>query len=103
MIKQFGDYQILSLLGQGGMGKVYRAINSQGKKCALKIASNKILEQIKESHKTKKRFEREALLAFQLVHPNIVRTFDIGEIDGALYLACELMPKGSLQDTKNFI
>ena len=81
-----GKYQIERKLGQGGMGTVYLAKNTDLKKLvALKVlprdkAKNPILV---------RRFKAEAQAAGQLEHPNIVAVYDTGEADGYLYIAME--------------
>ena len=85
-LKTLGKYQIERKLGQGGMGTVYLAQNTDLKKMvALKVlprdkAKNPILV---------RRFKAEAQAAGQLEHPNIVAVYDTGEADGFLYIAME--------------
>jgi eukaryotic-like serine/threonine-protein kinase len=85
-LKTLGKYQIERKLGQGGMGTVYLARNTDLKKLvALKVlprdkAKNPILV---------RRFKAEAQAAGQLEHPNIVSVYDTGEADGFLYIAME--------------
>ena len=85
-LKTLGKYQIERKLGQGGMGTVYLATNTDLKKLvALKVlprdkAKNPILV---------RRFKAEAQAAGQLEHPNIVAVYDSGEADGFLYIAME--------------
>ena len=85
-LKSLGKYQIERKLGQGGMGTVYLAMNTDLKKLvALKVlprdkAQNPILV---------RRFKAEAQAAGQLEHPNIVAVYDTGEADGYLYIAME--------------
>lgn len=85
-LKTLGKYQIEKRLGQGGMGTVYLALNTDLKKLvALKVlprdkAKNPVLV---------RRFKAEAQAAGQLEHPNIVAVYDSGEADGFLYIAME--------------
>lgn len=84
--KQFGKYDVIRVLGKGGMGKVYLGVDRDLKRTvALKFlskdrATNPILV---------KRFKSEGQAAANLNHENIVRVFDSGEINGQLYLALE--------------
>ena len=84
--RHLGQYEILSLLGAGGMGEVYLALDTRlGRKAALKvlpphIAANKDLMD---------RFVREAQTASRLNHPNIATIYDIGEADGIRFIAME--------------
>ena len=94
-LRTFGRYVIEKKLGEGGMGAVYRAVDSNLKRTvALKIlprdkAKNEILV---------KRFEAEAQAAAQLRHKNIVCVYDSGELDGFLYIAMEFVDGIDVQD-----
>ena len=81
-----GRYRIRSLLGQGGMGSVYRAEHlGLGKDVALKVIG-------RLSHDLELRFEREAHAIARLDHPGCVRIFDYGEDEhGLQYIAMELL------------
>ena len=81
-----GRYRIRALLGQGGMGSVYRAEHTGlGKDVALKVIGNL-------SHDLELRFEREARAIARLDHPGCVRVLDYGEDDlGVQFLAMELV------------
>jgi serine/threonine protein kinase/WD40 repeat protein len=79
----FGRYRLLKLLGQGGMGSVYLAHDTQlDRPVALKIP----LLSPEEGSKHLERFYREARAAAALHHPNICPVHDVGEIDGIPYL-----------------
>lgn len=94
-LRTFGRYVIEKKLGEGGMGAVYRAVDSNLKRAvALKIlprdkATNDILV---------KRFQAEAQAAAQLRHKNIVCVYDSGELDGYLYIAMEYVDGIDVQD-----
>lgn len=80
----FGRYQVLSKLGEGGMGAVYLADDRQlNRKVALKIPKFAV----SNVSKLAQRFQREAQAAATLSHPNICPVFDAGEIDGVNYMA----------------
>jgi len=81
-----GRYRIRALLGQGGMGNVYRAEHlGLGKDVALKVIG-------RLSHDLEQRFEREAHAIARLDHPGCVRIFDYGEDEhGLQYIAMELL------------
>ncbi|MCE9562287.1 MAG: serine/threonine protein kinase [Planctomycetes bacterium] len=85
----FGSFVLLDKIGEGGMGVVYRALQSRlGRVEALKvIRSDKI-----SSSTVAKRFMREIELTSSLEHPHIVRAYDAGEIKEQLYLATEYVP-----------
>ncbi len=84
--KKIGNYQVLSLLGKGGMGEVYLAQDLRlGRKVALKL----LPQQFIQDPLRVKLFEREARAASALNHPNIITIFDIGQSDGAHFIATE--------------
>jgi len=79
-------YRIVSLLGHGGMGEVYRADDLKlGHPVALKFLSHGLSE---ESHRLE-RFLNEVRLSRQLAHPNVCRVYDVGEVDGQHFLSME--------------
>ncbi len=89
------QYDIESLLGQGGMGSVYRAIDrTLHRAVAIKVISGDLAlnPQLKE------RFLLEARTVAKLRHPNIVAVYSAGEADGLLYFVMELVPGESLRD-----
>ncbi|MBX7218452.1 MAG: AAA-like domain-containing protein [Blastocatellia bacterium] len=83
-----GKFEILRLIGQGGMGKVYQARHlSLGTLVAIKV-----LRPFEESPpQTLERFHREARLAANIVHPNTVRVFDFGTFQTNCYLVMEFL------------
>jgi serine/threonine protein kinase len=84
----FGRYRLDQFLGQGGMGIVYRAHDTQlNRAVALKIPTLSG----GGSATLKARFVREAQAAAALQHPNICQIYDIGEVDGAAYLTMALI------------
>lgn len=89
-----GPYRILSKLGQGGMGAVYKATHSKlDKVVALKVLSS----QVTRLSDAVTRFEREMRAVGKLEHPHIVRAMDAGEIGGVHYLAMEYVDGIDLQ------
>src|SRR5581483_10381169 len=81
---QFGRYQILQQIGQGGMGTVYLAQDTQlDRRVALKVPHFRA----NENAKAMERFNREARAAATLHHANLCQVYDFGEIDGRPYLA----------------
>ncbi len=84
-----GRYELRSLLGEGGMARVWRAWDPQLKReVALKVPNSNAM----------KRWSREATAVARLNHPNIITIFDIGEADGQPYLAMELIEGKELED-----
>jgi Tol biopolymer transport system component len=86
--RHFGPYQILHLLGAGGMGEVYRAHDTTlGRDVAIKVVSDAFLF----GPETVARFEREARVLATLNHPNIAAIYGIVEADGIRGLVLELV------------
>lgn len=82
-----GRYRIVAVLGQGGMGAVYRAEQvSLQREVALKVLRADLA-----GNDAAARFSREALALSKLDHPNIVRVIDSGQADGRPYLVMELV------------
>jgi len=85
---KLGHYEILSLLGQGGMGEVYRARDTTLKRdVALKVLPAAFLRDPERMA----RFQREAQAASALNHPNICTIHDIDEDDGHAFIAMEFL------------
>jgi serine/threonine-protein kinase len=79
-------YRILGLLGRGGMGEVYRANDLKlGQPVALKF----LPESSAGNRERIARFHAEVRIARQVSHPNVCRVYDIGEIDGSVFLSME--------------
>src|SRR3954452_15867526 len=91
-----GRYKILSELGRGAMGAVYRAVDPLiEREVAIKTLLSDVPEEVMEG--VRERFLREARSAGRLNHPNIVTIHDVGEHDGVAYIAMELLEGRSLQ------
>ncbi len=102
---QFGPYRILEQIGSGGMGEVYRALDTRlEREVALKLVSDSYLAAEagagspsphatphSRAHLSNERFLREARSAATLSHPNICAIYDVGEQDGRPYLVMELL------------
>lgn len=92
-----GRYRILHSLGEGGMANVYLAHDLiLDRDVAVKL----LRLDLRDDPKTNKRFQREALAATELVNPNIVSVYDVGEENGMNYLVMEYV---SGMDLKNYI
>jgi serine/threonine-protein kinase len=90
---RFAEFELGALLGEGGMGRVFRATGPDGV-VALKI----LRAELSSDEGFRKRFRREAQIATKLQHPHVVRTIAAGESGGILYLTQELIPGGSLDE-----
>jgi tRNA A-37 threonylcarbamoyl transferase component Bud32 len=83
-----GQFQIIELLGKGGMGAVYKGRQeSLGRFVAIKVLPQKLAEDTSFVE----RFRREARAAAAISHPNIIEVFDVGEALGYQYIAMELV------------
>jgi eukaryotic-like serine/threonine-protein kinase len=92
---QLGPYEILSPLGAGGMGEVYRARDPRlGREVAIKVLPTTA----STDPERLRRFEQEARAAGGLNHPNILVIFDIGMHDGAPYIVSELLEGETLRE-----
>ena len=86
--EKFGPYEILSPIGAGGMGEVYKARDTRlDRLVALKVLS----ESFAKVDDFRARFEREARAVASLNHPNICTLYDIGNQDDVTYMVMELM------------
>jgi len=92
---RLGSYEILSPLGAGGMGEVYRARDDRlGRQVAVKV----LPLQMSHDRVALLRFEREARAAAALSHPNIVNIFDFGSHEGRSFAVMELLEGESLRE-----
>lgn len=93
--KQFGSYQIVAPLGEGGMAAVYKAYQpSMDRFVAVKVLPH----QMSASAEFAARFRREARLVAQLQHPHILPVFDYGESEGYPYIVMPFIVSGTLAD-----
>ena len=91
--RQLGWYEILSLLGVGGMGEVYRARDTKlNREIAIKVLPSAFAQ---DSDRLA-RFQREARMLASLNHPNIAAIYGLEELDGVRYLVLELVPGETL-------
>ncbi|MGA2370139.1 MAG: protein kinase [Candidatus Korobacteraceae bacterium] len=92
---KLGPYEILSPLGAGGMGEVYRARDTRlDRSVAVKILPS----HLSEDSEAKQRFDREARTISSLNHPNICTLHDVGHQDGVDYLVMEYLEGQTLAD-----
>src|SRR5271169_5663073 len=88
-------YEVLGLLGSGGMGEVYRARDPALKReVAIKI----LPAFVSQDPDRLRRFEQEAQAAAALNHPNILAVYQFGSFEGAPYLVSELLVGGTLRE-----
>jgi len=84
-------FELGELLGEGGMGRVYRALDAEGQPCALKV-----LRSTEVSESLQRRFDRERDIMCKLDDPRIARIFDAGITEGRQWIAMELVEGGDL-------
>ncbi|MGH9443957.1 MAG: protein kinase domain-containing protein [Thermoanaerobaculia bacterium] len=90
---RLGPYEILSSVGAGGMGEVYRARDTRlDREVAIKVLPT----HLSDNPELKARFEREAKAISQLTHPHICTLYDVGHQDGVDFLVMELLDGESL-------
>jgi eukaryotic-like serine/threonine-protein kinase len=87
-IKRIGKYEVLDVLGRGGMGLVYRAFDRQLNR---EVAIKTVTEGFTRDPEMLQRFYREAAKTGALKHPNIIIVYDLGEQDGFPYIVMEYL------------
>jgi eukaryotic-like serine/threonine-protein kinase len=91
--KTISHYEIVELLGEGGMGTVYRAVDTRlGRPVAIKLLRGEAAV----NGESKKRFVHEARAASALNHPHIITIYDIGQYEGVDFIAMEYVAGSSL-------
>lgn len=94
-LERLGPYKLARMLGRGGMGAVYAAVNeTTGEKAAIKLLS----AHLADDEAFRQRFKQEVETLKRLLHPHIVQLYGYGEEDGHLYYAMELVEGRTLQD-----
>jgi hypothetical protein len=92
---RLGSYEMLGLLGAGGMGEVYRARDTRlQREVAIKV----LPERLSSDAARLKRFEREARSASALNHPNIVTIYEVGQSDSTSFIVMELVDGKTLRE-----
>jgi Tol biopolymer transport system component/predicted Ser/Thr protein kinase len=93
--RTIAHYEVLSLLGSGGMGEVYLALDTKlGRRLALKLLPDSLAG---DSQRTRL-FEKEARAASALNHPNIITVYEIGQLEDRHYLAMEYVDGATLRE-----
>ena len=91
---RFGPYQIVSALGAGGMGEVYKARDTRlDRTVAIKV----LPASLAADPQFRERFDREARTISRLDHPNICALYDVGEQDGTSYLVMQYLEGETLE------
>jgi Tol biopolymer transport system component/predicted Ser/Thr protein kinase len=92
---RLGPYEVLSPLGAGGMGEVYKARDTRLERT---VAVKVLPRHLSESSEVRQRFEREAKTISSLSHPHICALYDVGNQDGTEYLVMEFLEGETLAD-----
>lgn len=88
IIRKMGRYALIDKLGQGSMGVVYKAYDEMLDRY---VALKTMAADMNEDNDLRKRFYQEARLAARLHHPHIITVYDLGEVEGQIYIAMELL------------
>jgi serine/threonine protein kinase len=92
--QKLGPYEVVSPLGAGGIGEVYRA---RDKRLERTVAVKVLPAEVSANAERKQRFEREARMISSLNHPNICALYDVGSQDGIEYLVLEYVEGETLE------
>src|SRR2546425_7988865 len=93
--RQFNNYSIQDMVGAGGMGAVYKALDvNLNRMCALKL----LRKEFSANPEYIAKFENEARITASIAHPHVVKVFSFGSDHAIFYIAMELVDKGSLDD-----
>jgi serine/threonine protein kinase len=94
--EKFGDrYQVIEEIGQGGMGKVFKAMDRE---LNIVVALKMIKPQLSTDPDIVSRFKTELLLAREILHENVIRIHDLGEINGIKYISMNYIQGNSLAE-----
>ncbi len=97
-IQKLSRYKIVSVLGKGGMGRVYKAIDPfLGRDVALKVGNPSDIGLLEWDEKSHGQYLKEARLAAQFIHPNIAITYDAGFENGLFFMALEYIDGNGLE------
>lgn len=93
--RMFNNFELVELIGEGGMGSVFKAHDhTLDRMVALKV----LRRQISGHEDERAKLEQEARITASVNHPHVVRVYSFGQADGQFYIAMELVEKGSLDD-----
>jgi serine/threonine-protein kinase len=95
MPERIGQFRVVERIGRGAMGVVYSARHLEsGRAVAIKL----MMADLEGDRETRVRFEREARVAGELLHRNVINVYEMGEEDGRLYMVMELLDGETLGD-----
>ncbi|MHB8752733.1 MAG: WD40 repeat domain-containing serine/threonine protein kinase, partial [Aggregatilineales bacterium] len=96
--QRIDKYELIALLGRGGMAEVYRARQMLGGRVAREVALKLIDPRLALTPEFIARFERETQTLASLSHPHILKAYDFGQFGNNVYLVMELLPGGNLAE-----
>lgn len=96
--RYISHYKLLEILGSGGMGKVYKAIDKHNN---LTVAVKLLNQELLKDEENRKILQSEGRLLSSLDHPNIVKVYEFGENKENVFIAMEYLPGGTLHDYIN--
>lgn len=96
-LKKLGRYELLELLGRGGMAEVYKARLPGALGFDKMVAVKRILPEARQNQEYVDMFVREARLCSRMMHPNLIQVFEFAETEGELFLAMELVEGSDLR------
>jgi len=92
--KKISHYKLIEVIGEGGLGIVYKAVDfNTNEQVAVKLLKPDLLE----DEKNRQRFTNEGRMLTELEHEHIINAYEIGEADKQGYIAMEYLPGGTLQ------
>ncbi|MFH1761433.1 MAG: serine/threonine-protein kinase, partial [bacterium] len=98
--KKFGKYRILNEIGRGGMGIVYKAVDTElGREVAVKILNDTVFM---EKDQSEQRFKREIESTARLQHPNIISLHDFGTVEGRYFFTMDIIEGCSLHELLSY-
>jgi serine/threonine protein kinase len=97
-VRQLGSYVLGRRIGSGGMASVFAARQlGAGVRGATRVVAVKVMATaLADDPAARRMFEREAVIATRVEHPNVVRTYEVGEVNGEIFLAMELVRGAAL-------
>jgi len=94
----YGKYELVELIGEGGMARVYRALQTGPMGFRKEVALKQILPHVSRVEKMVKALINEARLGGNLRHPNVVEVYDFGQVDDSMYIAMEYIRGHTLHE-----
>jgi eukaryotic-like serine/threonine-protein kinase len=91
-------YRIVGRIAAGGMAEIYLARTTNKAGAEREVVLKRLLPELQSDHEFVQMFHDEARIASQLNHPNIVQIYELGELDGSLFIAMELLRGVNLRD-----